>query len=94
MEDHQAKMEDYVAKRDLLKQNLQKMEAFKQKNTPKELASVIAKKCNDFQKEADKVKKQFNKGEVGTDQFIKEYLAKRREYYEHETVRQHLIQQQ
>lgn len=57
MEDHNAIMQAYNEKSDKLRKELQKIELYKQKNQPKELASVIQKRANEVQKEGDKIRK-------------------------------------
>ena len=43
---------------------LQKIETYKQSNNPHELANTVSKKSNEMHKEGDKIRKQFNKGEL------------------------------
>jgi hypothetical protein len=57
MEEHNAIMHVYNEKSDTLRKELQKIEAYKQKNQPKELAAVIQKRANEVQKEGDKIRK-------------------------------------
>ena len=77
MEAHNAIMQTYKEKSDTLRKELQKIDLYKQKNQPKELAAVIQKRANDVQKEGDKIRKQYQKNEIGVDQFIKEFIASR-----------------
>jgi hypothetical protein len=57
MEEHNAIMQAYNEKSDRLRKELQKIELYKQKNQPKELATVIQKRANEVQKEGDKIRK-------------------------------------
>jgi hypothetical protein len=57
MEAHNAIMQTYKEKSDTLRKELQKIDLYKQKNQPKELAAVIQKRANDVQKEGDKIRK-------------------------------------
>jgi Modifier of rudimentary (Mod(r)) protein len=57
------------------------------------LAQVALKRCNEVQKESDKIRKQFTKGEMNTEQFIKDYMKSRQKYYEHEVLRHSLASQ-
>lgn len=77
MEEHNAIMQAYNQKSDMLRQELQKIELYKQKNQPKELAAVVQKRANDLQKEGDKIRKQYQKNEIGVDQFIKDFISSR-----------------
>ena len=47
MEAHNAIMQTYKEKSDTLRKELQKIDLYKQKNQPKELATVIQKRAND-----------------------------------------------
>ena len=77
MEEHNAIMQAYNQKSDMLRQELQKIELYKQKNQPRELAAVVQKRANDLQKEGDKIRKQYQKNEIGVDQFIKDFISSR-----------------
>jgi putative NADH-flavin reductase len=57
MEEHNAVMQAYNEKSETLRKELQKIELYKQKNQPKELAAVIQKRANEVQKEGDKIRK-------------------------------------
>jgi len=77
MEEHNAVMKVYNEKAETLKNELQRIEKYKQKNQPRELAQVVNKKSSEIQKEGDKIRKQFQKNEIGVDQFLKEFIASR-----------------
>jgi hypothetical protein len=61
---------------------------------PRELVKEMARANNEVQKESDKLKKRFNKGEETTEAFLDEYLKGRVKYYQNQATMNKLITMQ
>ena len=74
IDSHSQVMAVYNDRKEELQSTLQKIEVYKAKTQPKEMAQLVQGKCNEIDKNTDKMRKTFKNGELTIEQFIQQYV--------------------
>ena len=58
---------------------------------PKKLADSFKQPMNDLYKQSEKLQKGYKKGEIPSEEYIKEFVKLRQQYYKYDATKQALL---